>query len=209
MRVVKEANERRNEILDVAEKLFTINGFDATSTNDILKEIGIARGTLYYHFASKEDILDAVIDRLTRGALAKAAAIAHDDSIPYLQRMMLVMMSLNLQGDTWQMISEEIHRPQNALMHQKMQDTFLSQVVPLMSELVRIGVKAGEMKCEYVDETIEMILTYSYIAFDDMNEYQPEERQKKVLGFIHNTEVLLGMESGSLMKVMIPLFDRE
>ena len=57
MRVVKEAEERRNEILDVAERLFGTKGFDNTSTNDILKEIGIARGTLYYHFKSKEDIL--------------------------------------------------------------------------------------------------------------------------------------------------------
>lgn len=63
MRVVKDAAERRKEILDVAERLFCTNGFDNTSTNDILAEIGIARGTLYYHFRSKEDILDAMIDR--------------------------------------------------------------------------------------------------------------------------------------------------
>ena len=54
MRVVKEAEERKNEILDVAERLFGEKGFDNTSTNDILEEIGIARGTLYYHFKSKE-----------------------------------------------------------------------------------------------------------------------------------------------------------
>lgn len=36
MRVVKEAEERRNEILDVAQRLFTAKGFDNTSTNDIL-----------------------------------------------------------------------------------------------------------------------------------------------------------------------------
>ena len=60
MRVVKDAEERRNEILDVAERLFCAKGFDNASTNDILKEIGIARGTLYYHFKSKEDILDLI-----------------------------------------------------------------------------------------------------------------------------------------------------
>ena len=46
MRIVKEAEERKNEILDVAERLFVTKGFDNTSTNDILSEIGIARGTL-------------------------------------------------------------------------------------------------------------------------------------------------------------------
>ena len=52
MRVVKEAEERKNEILDVAERLFGTKGFDGTSTGDILNEIGIAWGTLYYHFKS-------------------------------------------------------------------------------------------------------------------------------------------------------------
>ena len=61
MRIVKDAEERKEEILDAAERLFGTKGFDNTSTGDILQEVGIARGTLYYHFKSKEDILDGVI----------------------------------------------------------------------------------------------------------------------------------------------------
>ena len=76
MRVVKEAEERRSEILDAAEKLFSEKGFDGTSTNDILDEVGIARGTLYYHFKAKEDILDAMIDRITGRLIQKAKKIA-------------------------------------------------------------------------------------------------------------------------------------
>ena len=57
MRTVKNAEERRNEILDAAAELFKQKGFDGTSTGDILEKVGIARGTLYYHFKSKEDIM--------------------------------------------------------------------------------------------------------------------------------------------------------
>ncbi len=42
MRVIKEADQRKNEILDVAETLFTLKGFDKTSTNEILEAVGIA-----------------------------------------------------------------------------------------------------------------------------------------------------------------------
>ena len=82
MRVVKDAEERRNEILDVAEVLFGTKGFEQTSTNDILEKVGIARGTLYYHFKSKEDILDAMIERMNNQLLAMAAQIAGQQTIP-------------------------------------------------------------------------------------------------------------------------------
>lgn len=85
MRIVKEAEERKNEILDVAERLFGTKGFDNTSTNDILNEIGIARGTLYYHFKSKEDILDAMIERMSRQLIKKATDIFNQKGIPVLQ----------------------------------------------------------------------------------------------------------------------------
>ena len=44
MRIAKEAEERKNEILDAADELFCRKGLDGTSTNDILKKVGIARG---------------------------------------------------------------------------------------------------------------------------------------------------------------------
>ncbi|MEG1678401.1 MAG: helix-turn-helix domain-containing protein, partial [Clostridia bacterium] len=65
MRIVKEAKERENEILDAASILFSEKGFDGTSIADILLKVGIARGTLYYHFKSKEDMMDALIERTT------------------------------------------------------------------------------------------------------------------------------------------------
>ena len=51
MRIVKNAVVQKNEILDVAEKLFCADGYDNMCTNDILAELSIARGTLYYYLA--------------------------------------------------------------------------------------------------------------------------------------------------------------
>ncbi len=48
MRTIKAPEARKNEILDAANALFSRKGFDDTSVNDILGEIGIAKGTFYY-----------------------------------------------------------------------------------------------------------------------------------------------------------------
>ena len=82
MRIVKEATERKNEILDAAAVLFMKKGFDNTSTNDILDAVGIARGTLYHHFKSKEEVMDALIDRQMEKILSAARQAAADLSVP-------------------------------------------------------------------------------------------------------------------------------
>ena len=96
MRIVKSAEERKNEILDVAEELFAEKGFDSASTNDIINRIGIARGTLYHHFGSKEEILDAIVERMTHEGISRAKAIVADSSIPLLSRFTGAVLALNI-----------------------------------------------------------------------------------------------------------------
>lgn len=140
MRIVKEAEERRNEILDAAEELFGSKGYDNTSTNDILMKVGIARGTLYYHFKSKEDILDAMIERMNRQLLAAAGRIASDTRLSVTERIVQSIMALNVDNELGHEVMEITHKPQNALLHQKMQQTLLTGIVPLITELVREGI---------------------------------------------------------------------
>lgn len=207
MRVVKEAEERRNEILDVAERLFGTKGFDNTSTNDILNEIGIARGTLYYHFKSKEDILDAMIERMTRQLVAKAKIISEKKELPVLQRLTMMIMALNVDNDLGREVMEQVHRAQNALMHQKMRERLLAGVNPLVTGLIEEGIEQGIFHTDYPAEVVEMTMLYSNMAFDALSEYSEEERQRKIAAFIYNLERLLGMEQGSLEAAMMPIFE--
>ena len=208
MRIVKEAAERRNEILDVAERLFCTRGYDNTSTNDILAEIGIARGTLYYHFKSKEDILDAMIDRILDDITAKASRIALDESRPVLERLTKTVLAANVDTKTGDMILEQVHKPQNALMHAKMQERLINQLIPLFVKMITDGMKQGIMQTDYPEDTMQMLLMYSNTVFDDSIACSEEEKNGKVMSFIGNTEILLHMEKGSLLEAMMPMFYR-
>lgn len=164
--------ERKNEILDVAERLFGEKGFDNTSTNDILQEIGIARGTLYYHFKSKEDILDAMIERMTEQLLAKASAIAAKEKIPVLQRLTLTIMSLNVNNEVGREVMKQVHRPQNALMHQKMQEKLLKGVNPLMTGLIMEGIEQGLCHTDYPKEAIGILFIWICMMRGEAELYQ-------------------------------------
>lgn len=206
MRIVKDAVARRSEILDAAEKLFGTKGYDATSTGDILRELGIARGTLYYHFKSKEDILDAMIDRLTQALAARAAGVLDRKDIPVLQRLTLMMQSLQVNNALGHEIMSQVHKPQNALMHQKMQERMLTAVVPLVTSLLQEAREQGLCQTRYPEEVTEMTLLYASTVFDELSGLSEEKRQEKVLAFIYNLERLLQMPEGSLMETMIPVF---
>lgn len=209
MRVVKEAEERKNEILDAAERLFGTKGFDGTSTNDILNEIGIARGTLYYHFKSKEEILDAMIGRMTDQLLAKAEAIVTRKDVHVLQRFTMMMLALNVsEGKFDQELLEQVHRPQNALMHQKMERRLLCGITPVMTALIEEGIAQGICQTDYPEETAEMTFLYANTVFDDLMEHSEEERRRKIEAFIYNLERLLNMEPGSMREAVIPIFSR-
>lgn len=204
IRIVKEAAVRRNEILDAAEQLFVTKGFDETSTNDILERVGIARGTLYYHFKSKEEILNAMIGRMTETLLKRAGQIAEQRDMPVLQRMTEMMLALNMNGELGSEIMEQVHKPQNALMHQKMQEDLIKEVAPLIASLIEEGIAQGICQTDYPVEAAEMILVYSTAAFDTLAEGNRDER--KIVAFIYHVERLLGMQRNSMMEVILPLF---
>lgn len=203
----KEAEVRKNEILDAADELFGRKGFDGTSTNDILEKVGIARGTLYYHFKSKGEIMDALIERYSIRLLETAKEIAAEKSIPVVERIINVVMALNISGGSSEEIMEHIHRPQNALMHQKIQKVIINGVPPILTEIIREGIEQGLFSTPYPYECMEMVVAYTNTIFDDdMVHLTNEARASRIQAFVFNVERLLGVESGSLM-YMMKMFD--
>jgi len=199
----KEAQERRNEILDAADELFGQKGFDGTSTNDILEKVGIARGTLYYHFKSKEDIMDALIERYNARILGAAKAIAADKSISVNERIVRVVMALNISAGNGKEIIDHIHKPQNALMHRKIQKVIMNGLPPILTEIIREGIEQGLFSTPYPYECMEMVVAYTNTVFDDdLVEMSNEERASRIPAFVFNVERLLGVENGCLTYMM-------
>ncbi len=198
MRTVKEANERKNEILDVAKDLFMKQGYNQTNTNEIVKAVGIARGTLYYHFKSKEEIMDAIIVRQGDELVRRAENIADDKMQSVFERIFNIIMSLKIEEQEQELVAH-IHRPENALMHQRIEKMIVEKITPILTEVILEGIEEGVFKTAYPYECVEMILIYANTAFDEVDsDYLDRDLRKKVNGFIYNLERLLGCKSGSL-----------
>ena len=61
--MAKTKEERRNEIIETAGKLFEEKGYEQTQVQDIVNEIGVAKGLFYYYFKSKDEVMEELADR--------------------------------------------------------------------------------------------------------------------------------------------------
>jgi AcrR family transcriptional regulator len=66
---------RKEEILDVATRLFAERGYEGTSMNDVAERVGMRKASLFYHFATKDSLYEAVLDRLVATMQEKLEAI--------------------------------------------------------------------------------------------------------------------------------------
>lgn len=158
-RVTKDAEERREEIVDVAARKFLGRGYDHTSIHDIVQEIGVAQGTFYYHFRSKADVLDAVVDRLTAGLAEQVASIVEDERQDEVERLRAVVHRLLDAISSSQRLIEYLRRPGNEVLHGRMADVLRARLAPPLERLVETGKRSGRFDVPFSRETVELLLS--------------------------------------------------
>lgn len=99
MRITKEPEVRKQEILDTALKLFGENGYEKTSITDIAKAIGVAQGLCYRYFPSKEALFDSAIEQYA-DVLVEQFVGSEKDSQKTLRQIIEDMPATMEQKDT-------------------------------------------------------------------------------------------------------------
>lgn len=198
MRVVKEHDERKNEIIDTAARLFGEKGYEKCSVNDILNAIGIAKGTFYHYFKSKEEVLDAVIDKTTEMIVERVKEVAENDKFDPEDKLLLVFMSMKVEDQVEEGLLEEMHKAENALMHQKSLVSSVNALTPILTEVVKEGIQKGEFVCEYPDAYMQIFLTSAVTLLDDgIFKIEPEKKMMLLVALVSNLEKMLGVSSGT------------
>lgn len=198
MRITKKPEERKNEILDAAEMLFTTKGYSSTTINDILQVVGIAKGTFYYHFQSKEEVMDAIVMRFIDIGVRAAKAVASDPNLTATDKIFHILMAQKPDAERKEQMIEQLHQVNNAEMHQKSLVETILQLTPVLTEVIEQGIAEGSFQTPYPKETVEFLLVSSQFLFDEgIFEWEPQELMQKAVAFTHLIETTLGAETGS------------
>ena len=199
MRILKEPTERKNEILDAARDLFFSKGYENTTVNDILKQVGIAKGTFYYYFESKERVMEAIITRSTQSLNDYASGIADDPSLSVPEKLMRIFTMGFPEAEQKQRMVMEFHRNGNAEFHQRSLVQTVLALSPSLEQIVKQGISQGIFSTPYPRECVESLLISTQFLFDEgLFHWKPEELPRKIEAQIFLMEKTLGAQEGSL-----------
>ena len=198
-----KSEKRKNEILDIAENLFIEKGYELTTINDILLATGIAKGSLYYHFKSKEDVLDGIIKRRGVQYVEAADAIAKASELNALQKLLHVMLTLGPKDERQKKLTEDLEKSSNGQMFLKSLTDIILRLAPVVRDIIEQGISEGVMSTDFPLETAEILLSAAHALFDNGDlSWTPEEKTRKLTAFIMVTERMLGAAEGSLLALV-------
>lgn len=83
----KKPEVRKQELIEIASRLFAEKGYEAVAVRDILEEVNGAPGMFYYYFKSKQDIYIAAMEQYISERLERKCKIIEDDTVPFDEKL--------------------------------------------------------------------------------------------------------------------------
>jgi len=174
IRVTKTVEERRKEIISTAYKLFLEKGYDETAVSDIVKEMGVAQGTFYYYFESKEDVLEAITINLVEELREAVLQIAEDTSLNPIEKWKhAIKVSSDFKiGRKEEMI--ELLRASKILQNYQLRERYRQlsreRISQLYVDILNEGIEAGVFQTDYPIETAPLVIAIGKSISNDLKD---------------------------------------
>lgn len=144
-RAATRRETRREVLVDAASASFLERGVASTSVDDIVRRSGVAKGTFYLYFKSKDDVVNAVAERIVEGVAAFVEAAATEPGRSPVERLLALGRSVGQVGVEAQEreLIERFHRPENRPIHDRLSERIVSRLLPTVGSIVQDGIEQG------------------------------------------------------------------
>ena len=160
-RILKNYHERKVEFLDTAQQLFFTQGYDQTSVDAIIRKIGLSKGTFYYYFKSKEDLLDQLTCKMGEKILEEVKKIADRedlDAVAKLNKAYAVTGNIKLENiELLKVLIEVLYNDRNLFFRYKIFLKFTELITPEFTKIIRQGVNEKLFNTPYPEEAARLI----------------------------------------------------
>ncbi|MGG5370823.1 TetR/AcrR family transcriptional regulator [Enterococcus sp. AZ196] len=188
---------KRDLILDALQELLYEGTAGTASVQDIASKAKIAKGGLYYYFKSKEEVLDALVERqysyVIETCRTKLAAV----DAPALEKIKLLLFFYRSTAVD-RALDSALHEPQNAAIHQKSNAFIMQKLAPIVSGILQQGVEEKTFVCAHTEQTAELLLSPIIFLLDPgLFTWTEQEVQLKLKALAQMLESSLQAPPGS------------
>lgn len=182
-------------ILDVAAKLFLEKGFEKTSMQDIVEAAGISKGAIYHHFASKEEIIQAVMEKQTQTNRKMLETwLSETESLSGKDRL-ITILEKNLASHEAHRLDELISgRMKSADFILSYMKSLVHQDAGIIADIIRQGMEDGSIITDYPEESAEVFLLLMNVWCDPAVFSCNTEKLQHRLKFLQHLMKSLGID---------------
>lgn len=198
-RVIKDPVIRRQEIIQVARQLFVEQGYANTPVEAIIKSAGIAKGTFYYYFKSKHELLKAIVEQIGIDLQSYYNTILTMPDLSPVEKLerMIRGPEKNILSDPEMM--EILHTPENRELQERLNCQTIEVIAPLIAQVIEQGNDEGVFRADNPLESIQVLLASSLFLLDGgLFDWTPEKRQALLKTLQAHFEMAIGVSSGDL-----------
>jgi len=147
-RLAESPASTRDALLDAADRLLGRTGYRKTTLDDVARESGIGRRTIYLHFESKEELFLSSIDRVVERLVAELARIAGRSAPPAerLRSMLVarVLFRFDCVRGYYQSLDEMLASLRGAYLERR--ETYFEKEAEVLARVVAQGVQGGDLE---------------------------------------------------------------
>ena len=197
-RVVKQASVRREEIIRCAKEYFQTQNFEKFTIQHLMEKLKIAKGTIYHHFASKGEILEAVVENIVdEEMIRKLELLKEHKGLKPLEKLTLLITESNIAQDNAKLL-KNLHHPENVGIHSRQLARIILKVAPLYASVIREGCKEGVFKTKNPVESAELLLAgIQFLTDEGFYSWDEEQLNRRMEAFPSLIENLLVAPAGS------------
>jgi len=160
------AGEKRDLILRAATKVFAQNGYFQSQVADVARVAGVAAGTVYLYFKSKDDLLVSIFERSMNDVLAEGRAAVEDITDPAARLSKLAHLHLERLGrDKDLAVVFQVELRQSVKFKERFSETFLQDYFKLIRQAIADGQQSGAFRKDISATTATKIF---FGALDEM-----------------------------------------
>lgn len=157
------------KILSVSAKLFIERGYDKTSIQDIIKELGMSKGAIYHHFKSKEEVLEAILLKHSKAFEQTLEKWIHDNKTCTAREKLIIILDNNWSYNEKNSLNKIlVSKSKNPQLIVGGMETSVNKSAPILAKIMSEGKQDGSITTDFPQECAQVFFLLINIWCDPM-----------------------------------------